>query len=868
MNDLRSLEGVGLLLSEKMAQSRTRNARMQSRKTLLQRAESVPKLQKMSTPSAIKQGSIQVSNYFEAPLAAAITQSAVQGFSQKSPFKDSPVLSKSHSGFASNEVPYELRKFKSAPAVSPSSESENAPKSPSKKGDLKFSHSANNVVECSTPSSPTEPQQIPTPPNPPPPLTAISSDARSSEQSLPDSFITHSFSICKGNGPTLRFDLSDLDLDGGNSCDTDTLRGASLHGLWLLEDQESDNFGRSGSNNFLQNSNPPPRPGGLETILSQESHVNGNGVEARSPQSPHPPGVDRAGSGNKTPFGGDGPPKRLSSIYSNNSLFTLRSDDTDFFSSTESLVDKNTRLNAQISSSPPSLTDAKEIDVLDLKEDFMEHHTENRGGFNCIGSGASGIVRKAFHFRSCKLVAIKQLKSKENDQMRAFKKEAGLYKHFEDNPNIPDILGFGKDGENGSLMMCLEYMDLMSTDTLGIDSNDTMSMEQKELAVGHIVYGTLNALHAMHNELYIHNDIKPANILANHFGEIKLSDLGTVTKLKDGTKRCRKNNGTQKYQAPEKMINSKGSSYTMKNDIWSLGISAYELFFGDKYTVNDETLYCIKPPKLKAKKCGLSKECCKFINECLTKDDRKRPSAMTLLNADWMKKIKSRSVAEKWSPWYIEIEDIMDDEKEESLPSQVALLDAIDSLSPKSSSKKVMDPVEEAFGGDDNSSKSKPSKLSKSSKSIKNIMKKSKKSGKSDKKKKNVNFSSDSVTPLSQSNTNTVPSKVLTPRPAEQNEDLFFMITSMVIYYLTQSVDFEREYKQHGKDGLDRHKSTWGRENSDSAQSAGKHYSDEERIANMAKYAHCTKEMVREKIRVTVGHIKTQMNKMEMMHGL
>merc|ERR1712241_739507 len=125
---------------------------------------------------------------------------------------------------------------------------------------------------------------------------------------------------------------------------------------------------------------------------------------------------------------------------------------------------------------------------------------------------------------------------------------------------------------------------------------------------------------AMHNELYIHNDIKPANILANHFGEIKLSDLGTVTKLNGVTFKCKKNNGTQKYQAPEKL--TLGSpSYTMKNDIWSLGVSTYELFFGDKYTAEDETKYCTKPIKLKAKKCGLSKECRKFINSCLTEND-------------------------------------------------------------------------------------------------------------------------------------------------------------------------------------------------------------------------------------------------------
>ena len=263
----------------------------------------------------------------------------------------------------------------------------------------------------------------------------------------------------------------------------------------------------------------------------------------------------------------------------------------------------------------------------------------------------------------------------------------------------------------------------------------------------------------------------------------------------------------------------------------------------------DETAYCTNPPKLKPKTHRVSKECCKFINKCFTEKDRKRPSAEALLEMDWMKQIRRRSVKEKWAPWFIEIDDDDDhksvDDSSDGGDRDVAMLDAIGlSLSPKQHSKtKSKDLFEE-----DEPSNSKKGRSKK---------KKSKKD-KKDKKKKSVKFEDDASF-VSQ---DSLSSK---PQPAEFNEDLFFMITSMVIYYLTQSVDFAHEHSASNDDLLKRRQSQVRRSANDSGNS--KMYSDEERIGNMAKYAHCSRETVREKIRVTVSHIKTQMSKMEMMHG-
>ena len=208
--------------------------------------------------------------------------------------------------------------------------------------------------------------------------------------------------------------------------------------------------------------------------------------------------------------------------------------------------------------------DIVNIDIMNLKEDFMEYQSEQKDAFNNIGNGASGIVRKAFHFRSCKMVALKQCRSKQRHETKAFINEARIYQRFEDNENITNILGFGKDKENGNLMMAMEYMDLGSADSLNIHSDVRLTMEMKELCVGHIILNTLYALNTVHRDRFVHNDIKPANILTNKYGEVKLSDFGTIGRLKDkGNQRLTKNCGTQRYQSPEKMI-KQPISYTTK----------------------------------------------------------------------------------------------------------------------------------------------------------------------------------------------------------------------------------------------------------------------------------------------------------------
>ena len=370
----------------------------------------------------------------------------------------------------------------------------------------------------------------------------------------------------------------------------------------------------------------------------------------------------------------------------------------------------------------------------------------NITGLN-LGVGASGIVKKAFHFSSCKMVAIKQGRSRCLDEISAFQQEAKILKQVKDNEYVIDIIGFGTDNVNNASMMALEYMGLGSVESLKLNEN-IKCIRHRELIVGYIALNVLSALDGIHSLQYVHNDVKPANILCNKYGEVKLSDFGTALHMEEDQQFLRKNNGTQKYQSPEKLLTN--VEYNQKTDVWSLGVTCYELLFGALQRENDENnkcdiKYALSPPTLNPNAHGLSDNCCSFINQCLIKCKYGRPTSHQLVSHEWFSQnIIPIPLKDKW-PWLLDV-----------------------------------------------------NKLN------------------------------------------------------EHNEDLLFMISSLIIYYSTKTFNDSN----NGSDDRNLHRRV-------SKQKNGVTVSDEERICNIAKYAFCSKDTVMDRIKITCSYIKSQLNKID-----
>lgn len=76
----------------------------------------------------------------------------------------------------------------------------------------------------------------------------------------------------------------------------------------------------------------------------------------------------------------------------------------------------------------------------------------------------------------------------------------------------------------------------------------------------------------------IHRDLKPANILVAENHVLKIADFGFAIKVNDAAKSNKYNVGSPLYMAPESL---KKNEYTLKTDIWALGVIFFEILTGE-----------------------------------------------------------------------------------------------------------------------------------------------------------------------------------------------------------------------------------------------------------------------------------------------
>ncbi|KAJ2844920.1 kinase that interacts with cdc31p, partial [Coemansia erecta] len=131
----------------------------------------------------------------------------------------------------------------------------------------------------------------------------------------------------------------------------------------------------------------------------------------------------------------------------------------------------------------------------------------------------------------------------------------------------------------------------------------------------------------------MHRDIKAANVLVTNEGVVQLCDFGVARQVMQASAKSYSFVGTPYWMAPE--VIQKGQVYDFKADIWSLGITAYEIATGvPPYADEDpkRALFLIprKGPKhLEPEQA--SKDMRDFVDRCLEVDYTKRPSARELL---------------------------------------------------------------------------------------------------------------------------------------------------------------------------------------------------------------------------------------------
>jgi serine/threonine-protein kinase len=190
-----------------------------------------------------------------------------------------------------------------------------------------------------------------------------------------------------------------------------------------------------------------------------------------------------------------------------------------------------------------------------------------------IGGGGMAVVYKAKCLLLNRFVGVKILRSEFTDDeefVKRFRVEAQAAASL-NHPNIVSIYDVGKQDDVQYIVM-----ELIDGITLKEYINQKGALPWKE-AIG-IAIQICSALDHAHRNFIVHRDIKPHNIMITKDGMAKVTDFGIARAVTSATiTMVGSTIGSVHYFSPEQ---ARGGFIDEKSDIYSLGITIYEMVTG------------------------------------------------------------------------------------------------------------------------------------------------------------------------------------------------------------------------------------------------------------------------------------------------
>ncbi|KAE8795599.1 hypothetical protein D1007_29488 [Hordeum vulgare] len=252
-----------------------------------------------------------------------------------------------------------------------------------------------------------------------------------------------------------------------------------------------------------------------------------------------------------------------------------------------------------------------------------------------LGRGNGGIVHKVSHRRTSALYALKIIHrghpgaDEEVDVVRRV-----------DSPHIVRCHSVLPTASGDSALL-LELMDGGSLDSLVRGGQGGFP----EAALAEVAAQALSGLAYLRARRVVHRDMKPANLLVNRAGQVKIGDFGIAEVVSRAGKYRAAYEGTAAYMSPERFDTERlhdgeeGRVDPYAADVWGLGVTVLELLMG-RYPL----LPAGQMPTWAALMCAIcfgelpaiadgaaSPELRSFVSACLQKDHRKRASVAELV---------------------------------------------------------------------------------------------------------------------------------------------------------------------------------------------------------------------------------------------
>jgi serine/threonine protein kinase len=214
-----------------------------------------------------------------------------------------------------------------------------------------------------------------------------------------------------------------------------------------------------------------------------------------------------------------------------------------------------------------------------------------------LGSGGMGVVLLARDERLMRDVAIKfvspALLTQPGSQQR-FLDEARAMARVR-HPNVVEVFTFGE--HLGKPYFVMEYVPGITADTWFRERMlRTQSPPPVDEALG-IIEQICRGASAIHTSGAIHGDLKPGNVLLGPAFRVALADLGLSRALDRGESAYTA--GTPAYMAPEAAELCSDPALLRRQDVYSLGVMAYEFLTGHLPRppgLNSKTAARVLPP--------------------------------------------------------------------------------------------------------------------------------------------------------------------------------------------------------------------------------------------------------------------------------
>ena len=246
-----------------------------------------------------------------------------------------------------------------------------------------------------------------------------------------------------------------------------------------------------------------------------------------------------------------------------------------------------------------------------------------------IGRGAMGAVYLAKDVALGRAVALKVLLgtlARNPEQVKRFQMEAKAAAPLQ-HPNIVRIYQAGI--KNGTPYIAMEYIEGEPLDRFLRRKGPRLEWQHAL----HIAGQVAEALDCAHEAGIVHRDVKPANILLDHKGRVRLTDFGIANVRHSEANPAAPGAflGTPEYMSPEQCAGS--GEVAPSSDLFSLGVMLYQMIAGDMPFKGHTTVALIseiislEPPRLNRVVSKVPDDVARLVAHLLEKAPQRRPAS-------------------------------------------------------------------------------------------------------------------------------------------------------------------------------------------------------------------------------------------------